>query len=371
MLHACNRNDGGAGIGQVGHLLQFLAALTPLLNPTIFSRILHLLESQFEHRENPSKNLVGSLGMAVFLTQGDSFLVLLTCYLSLFLRLDTLTAAFVLVFAASCAKSRYRLREFKGPFLAKFTKLWVHRASRSGRFHLELWETYEKYAENGSLVRIGPNELLTNNPDVFRRINGARSSYRRSDWYDSVRVDPSIDHVFSERDITKHANLRAQLTAGFAKYASKLKTSQYYQPKGNPEFEQNIDKSVAGLVNRIETSYLSQGSTLRPFDFGRISHFFAEPHANWSPGLPAQRAKNIKLRRKLAEFIFRTWRNQLYTIRIKLSPVLNLHGGHEVGSEGGFDGVAPLREFLVLISGRGRRVRENVIGRGYNYGNQQ
>ena len=64
----------------------------------------------------------------------------------------------------------------------------------------------------GSLARIGPNHLLTSDPDFMRSILAARSPYLRGPWFDALRIDPQNPNVVSERDEEKHVKLRAKLT---------------------------------------------------------------------------------------------------------------------------------------------------------------
>lgn len=66
----------------------------------------------------------------------------------------------------------------------------------------------------GSLARIGPNDLITSDPEVLRKMNAVRSPYRRSNWYVGMRLDPNRENVESERDEEKHALLRAKMAAG-------------------------------------------------------------------------------------------------------------------------------------------------------------
>lgn len=66
----------------------------------------------------------------------------------------------------------------------------------------------------GSLSCIGPNYLVTDDPEIIWRMNAARSSYQRSEWYSSQRVDPFQDNVFSQRDVEKHDSLKRKLTSG-------------------------------------------------------------------------------------------------------------------------------------------------------------
>jgi len=66
----------------------------------------------------------------------------------------------------------------------------------------------------GSIVRVAPNELVTNDPEILKRISAVRSPYTRSNWYDGTRFEPDHDHVMSERNETRHNELRAKMAAG-------------------------------------------------------------------------------------------------------------------------------------------------------------
>lgn len=66
----------------------------------------------------------------------------------------------------------------------------------------------------GSLVRIGPNLLVTSDYEVIRRMCGARSRYVRNEWFVASRFDPPNDHVGSTIDEKRHSELRAKLSIG-------------------------------------------------------------------------------------------------------------------------------------------------------------
>lgn len=63
----------------------------------------------------------------------------------------------------------------------------------------------------GPLVRIGPNELLSADPDVLRRMSAARSSYTKGSFYESGRLTPGVDNVVSMRDEETHKKMRARM----------------------------------------------------------------------------------------------------------------------------------------------------------------
>lgn len=59
--------------------------------------------------------------------------------------------------------------------------------------------------------RIGPNRVITDDPDVTRQLLYARSGYVRGPWFDSIRTDPYVPNIVSERDIKRHDKIRAKL----------------------------------------------------------------------------------------------------------------------------------------------------------------
>jgi hypothetical protein len=63
-------------------------------------------------------------------------------------------------------------------------------------------------------VRIGPNELVTDDPILHRKMNAVRSSYIRGEWYESLRLDPERDSLISLRDEDAHTTLRNKMAAG-------------------------------------------------------------------------------------------------------------------------------------------------------------
>jgi hypothetical protein len=71
---------------------------------------------------------------------------------------------------------------------------------------------------SGPLVRIGPNDLVTNDADVLRRLWGVRSSYRKGPFYEAVRFDPTKDNLISMRDDEAHNTLRAKMAAGVCRF---------------------------------------------------------------------------------------------------------------------------------------------------------
>ena len=164
--------------------------------------------------------------------------------------------SFVLYSVVTGVIAWHRLRKFPGPPLASVSYLPMLRHSRSGQAHLKYYEISRKY---GSVVRIGPNDLLVSDPDFIRRMSAARSSYGRSSWYRATRLDPYHDTMASACDIGLHDHL-------------KTKTAMGYTGKEIPSLEAKIDSQIISLVGSLKTRYGS--GSFRPLDFGKIAQFF-------------------------------------------------------------------------------------------------
>ncbi|EXF74123.1 hypothetical protein CFIO01_09500 [Colletotrichum fioriniae PJ7] len=168
--------------------------------------------------------------------------------------LATVFVILVLCRVYETARRYRRLRHFKGPPLAAVSKLWLLKTVTGSLGHLEFYNVTKKY---GSLARIGPNDLLNDDPALMRRMLGVRSEYRRSDWYDGMRFNPSRDNVLSCRDEDEHAKLRSKMAAG-------------YSGREVHAFEQKIDENLVRLIELIE-GYVDER---KPLDFGRKAQFF-------------------------------------------------------------------------------------------------
>ncbi|KAG0645674.1 Cytochrome P450 monooxygenase lolP1 [Hyphodiscus hymeniophilus] len=179
-----------------------------------------------------------------------------------------LIAFLILIYVAEAARVWYRLRHIPGPRLVGWTKWWLIRAHTSGRKHLDLAEVCEKYEirqtlmTEGKLARIGPNDLVTSDPRLLRRILSVRSSYSRAPYYQGFRLDPSRDNILSQIDDAKHGILRSKMVAGYA-------------GKDNERMEQTMNESIVALMKLIDTKYVSTNLVYRPMDFSRKAQYLA------------------------------------------------------------------------------------------------
>ncbi|TDZ40601.1 Cytochrome P450 monooxygenase lolP1 [Colletotrichum spinosum] len=162
--------------------------------------------------------------------------------------------ALVIYHIGSVFRQYARLRHITGPRTAGFSKLWLIRTIYSGRGHLKFFEAYKKY---GTLVRVGPNDIMTCDPDLMKRMLGVRTSYTRSKWYDAMRLDPGKDNVLSMRDNEAHNKLRSQMAAG-------------YTGKEVDSMEAKIDENIVRYMDLID-KYIAKNEA---FDFGRKTQYF-------------------------------------------------------------------------------------------------
>ncbi|CAK7213066.1 hypothetical protein SBRCBS47491_001676 [Sporothrix bragantina] len=174
-----------------------------------------------------------------------------------------LVATAIFYYVVSALAAARRLSAFPGPRLATFSYGWMARAALSGR----MWEIYYKDAtlKYGSVVRIGPSELLTSDPALIRRLSATRQpQYRRSDWYNPNRLDPYEHSMFSLRDDVAHDRLKARTAAAYA-------------GRENPALEAEVDTVLKQLIDVICTRYTTgsaPGQPSKPLDLAVLSQYF-------------------------------------------------------------------------------------------------
>ena len=151
--------------------------------------------------------------------------------------LGLLALALIAYLAVDRVRSYYRLREFRGPWLAVTSKLWILKCLYYKNTHWELKRVCEEYGMRhygcfardtlerswltgfcfdilGHVARIGPNDLVTDDPDLLIKMSAVRSPYSKSEFYSGTQFDLELNHVFSERDEKRHLELRRRLTPG-------------------------------------------------------------------------------------------------------------------------------------------------------------
>ncbi|MBW0525988.1 hypothetical protein O181_065703 [Austropuccinia psidii MF-1] len=105
----------------------------------------------------------------------------------------------------------FRLRRLPGPFLAKFSRLWLAYISRRGRRYQSIHQAHLKY---GKIIRIAPNEISIADPDATPIVLGHGTRTTKSDFYDAfVSVRRGL---FNTRDRSEHARKRKIVSGTFS-----------------------------------------------------------------------------------------------------------------------------------------------------------
>ncbi|GKT97219.1 putative cytochrome P450 [Colletotrichum tofieldiae] len=174
-------------------------------------------------------------------------------------ELDTATAlkysatVFVSWYIISSIITWYKLRHVPGPFLGKFSHFWsiYHQVIGDvGPVHFSL----EKY--NSPLVRTGPHFMVTSDPDVWKHVNGARSTYQRDPWWSAGRIDYYRPSLADTLDSTSHDKMKAKVASGYS--------------GRDVDLEKIIDIQIAKFADVIRRKHITRKKT----DFADLSRFF-------------------------------------------------------------------------------------------------
>ncbi|KAK0630500.1 cytochrome P450 [Bombardia bombarda] len=169
----------------------------------------------------------------------------------------------ILIFSSIVKRFRrwYRLRHIPGPSLAGFSRLWLARLYVKGQVHEDWKVLADTY---GTVVRIGPNEVLCTDVNSLYQMTSVRSQYKKDDWYLIGRINPDTDadHIFSMCDPDQRRE-------------HKKKIMPAYTARVSGGFEHSIDRGVVALIDLIERKYVASGSKFLPMDFAQKAHFYA------------------------------------------------------------------------------------------------
>lgn len=66
-------------------------------------------------------------------------------------------------------------------------------------------------SSTGPTVRVGPNHLITSDPNLVKKTNAVRSSYTRGRFYEGARFHSTENNMLSILSETVHTCLHTQL----------------------------------------------------------------------------------------------------------------------------------------------------------------
>ncbi|KAL1882886.1 Cytochrome P450 monooxygenase aba1 [Diaporthe australafricana] len=149
----------------------------------------------------------------------------------------------------------WKLRKFPtASWLSNFSYLWLAKTTYSGRLY---WVHRELHHEH-KLVRVGPNELITGDPDIIRRINKERSGYHRGAWYTGGRLNPYYDNMFSLQQPAAHTKYKSRVAHG-------------YSGREIPDLEIGMDEQIRMLLGVMSDRYARPG---RHLELAQVTAFF-------------------------------------------------------------------------------------------------
>ncbi|KAK4943603.1 hypothetical protein LTR10_016898 [Elasticomyces elasticus] len=173
------------------------------------------------------------------------------------------------------------LDKVPGPFIAGLSRWWLAYHGWRGDFHKLLTNLHEQY---GDVVRIGPNEVITISPDAVKKIYGAGSQFRKSEWYLPQQGERKFD-LFAERDIVIHRNHRRLVNNAYA-------TSSLM------ELEPYMDSAIAYFMTTlhdVQGQRIDFGLWLQLFAFDVIGEVtFSQRFGLMDAGRESEALKQIK-----------------------------------------------------------------------------
>ncbi|PFH49587.1 hypothetical protein AMATHDRAFT_147425 [Amanita thiersii Skay4041] len=129
------------------------------------------------------------------------------------------------------------IRSYPGPFLAKFSDLWLGMVSKSGHRSEIIHELHLKY---GPFVRIAPNHLSIADPDALNVIYGHGNGALKSNFYDAfVSIARGL---FNTRDRADHSRKRKIV-------------AHIFSQKSVVEFEPHLQRYVEQLIKQWDRLY--------------------------------------------------------------------------------------------------------------------
>ena len=144
-----------------------------------------------------------------------------------------------------------------GPFFASISRLWLLKHSWDGDMHRTM---ITLHAKHGKLVRTGPDEVSVSDLTAIKKIYGAGTKFRKSDWYSVWQGHRKFD-LFAERDERIHGTQR-RLVSGI------------YAMNSLVQYQGQVDDAIVVMVEQMQKKggeIVDLGVWLQLFAFGKYS----------------------------------------------------------------------------------------------------
>ncbi|KAM7198208.1 Pisatin demethylase [Naviculisporaceae sp. PSN 640] len=169
-----------------------------------------------------------------------------------------LAATVVIIYFARVIVAYSRLSQFRGPSGVGFSEVphsWQIFRPDTEKWYKDVTDTY------GPIARIGPNTLITSDPDVWMRVMN-KPAYKKTDWYfHAARIEHRRDNVFTMTDNAEHERRRKAIAPG-------------YSGRDIENIEPAIDLRVQDFLDLIRNKYLSTPQKITPMDLSKKMQFF-------------------------------------------------------------------------------------------------
>ncbi|EWG52238.1 hypothetical protein FVEG_11028 [Fusarium verticillioides 7600] len=135
------------------------------------------------------------------------------------------------------------LRQYPGPFLAKWTNVWRLYQVRSQKYQWTIQELHKKY---GPVVRIGPNLLDLDYPELIKTIYGTDNRWLKTEFYlnNSTIVGGKISHnIFGTTSPAEHTQMKKPM-------------AKYYSSSNVLTLESKMNQVIEELCKQIDDRFL-------------------------------------------------------------------------------------------------------------------
>ncbi|KAJ5805081.1 hypothetical protein N7474_010968 [Penicillium riverlandense] len=153
------------------------------------------------------------------------------------------------------------LRRFPGPFLAGWTNLWRMFHVRQGKYQVVIHELHKKY---GPVVRIAPNVLDLDIPELIKTIYNTKADYLKTEFYHGSSAKNNgkiIYNLFSECNPEIHAQQKRPI-------------SKHYSMTGVLPLEPHIDEMIQYFCQRLEEKFVDGSNSSKTCDLGEWIAFY-------------------------------------------------------------------------------------------------
>ncbi|KAK1848824.1 benzoate 4-monooxygenase cytochrome p450 [Colletotrichum chrysophilum] len=155
------------------------------------------------------------------------------------------------------------LRQYPGPGLAAWTNLWRLSVVRTGSYHVKIKELHDKY---GAVVRIGPNTLDLDFPELIKTLYGTDGKWKKvrvvplplpanilahtmskTEFYhnNSAIIDGRVTyHLFSTTDQAEHARMKRPIV-------------KYYSQSSVMGIEPLFDTLIGDFCHHLEKRFMT------------------------------------------------------------------------------------------------------------------